>query len=190
MEVALATEDVEAYPVVYRRALMSRLDAEGRSRVWRGHYAEFLSTHPELTDTQRFIVEEAMRLASPAAFQLPLSPELQADIQQVYGESQLFFGSDVAKELFVNLGPEKVMANALPLRQQIADRIRGWRTALADQEGECNCNPDIDTCTVWPQSPWLECSELFSCEFDVEWPMCGPLWSWACTGWCRVVENY
>jgi hypothetical protein len=53
--------------------------------------------------------------------------------------------------------------------------------------GDCNCNIEIDTCDLMP-NPWLKCSELYSCNFDLDWPMCGPLWSWACTGWCKVTR--
>lgn len=182
-------EEMAALPVVYRRAIMAQLDPVARADTWRRPFETLLATDPELSATQRFILEDAISVLTPAAFTLPLGPDLQARIQQVYGETQLFFGADVARALFVDLGPENVQANALPFRQQLADKIRGWRAPMADQ-ADCNCNPDIDTCTVWPEPEWLECSELFSCDFDVQWPMCGPLWSWACTGWCRVVENY
>jgi len=187
-ELELAASEIDAYPVVYRRAIMARLDPAARSETWRAQFRNYLTAHPELNDTQVFILHEAIELASPETFQPPVSPERQARLQQVFGEAQLHLGGDVAKALFVNLGPTTDIANALPLRQRVADRIRAWRTVTAGQ-GDCNCNPDIDTCTVWPESSWLECSELFSCEFDTEWPMCGPLWAWACTGWCRIVEN-
>jgi hypothetical protein len=185
-EIASATREITAYPEIYRRALMSRLAPAGRSEVWRGQFREYLASHPDLNITQRAILEEAVELAGPDAFVPPLSPDLQARIQQVFLEAQLHLGVD-AKELFVTLGPaDAQQANALPLRQQLADRIRGWRSVNAERTG-CNCNSDIDTCTTWPEPEWLECSELFTCEMDLDWPMCGPLWSWACVGWCRVL---
>ena len=45
----------------------------------------------------------------------------------------------------------------------------------------------MDTCDLVPD-PWLQCSELYSCNFDLNWPMCGPFWSWACTGWCKIIR--
>ena len=50
---------------------------------------------------------------------------------------------------------------------------------------------DLDTFPVKSTlevCPWLECSELYTCNFDLDWPMCGPLWSWACTGWCKIIR--
>jgi hypothetical protein len=96
-------------------------------------------------------------------------------------------GPDAAKELFVTLGPADPGAdNALPIRQRLADSVRSWRVASA-RRTDCNCNVEIDTCDIG-QDPWLACSELYTCEFDLNWPMCGPLWSWACTGWCKITD--
>jgi len=181
-----ATVEIDAYPELYRRAIMGRFEPVDRAVVWRRHFNDYLDSHPDLNVTQRMILREAIELAGPEAFVPPLSPDLQAKLQQVFLEAQLHLGED-AKELFVTLGPaDPKEANALPLRQRLADGIRGWRSANAERTG-CNCNADLDTCTVWPESEWLECSELFTCEMDLDWPMCGPLWSWACVGWCRVL---
>ena len=91
-------------------------------------------------------------------------------------------GKDAASELLVTLGPADPGAlNALPLRQRLADSVRSWRVTSA-RRTDCNCNIDIDTCDIGMED-WLQCSELFTCDFDLSWPMCGPLWSWACTGW-------
>jgi hypothetical protein len=186
-ELAAAVSEIESYPVPYRRALMSQLDPAARSSVWRTRFQAYLEAQPDLNITQRAILNEAIELASPEAFQPPLRPDLQQRIQQVFGEAQLHLEGAAAAELFVTLGPEDVReANALPIRQQLADRIRGWRSASAGST-PCNCNEDIDTCTTWPEEEWLECSELFTCDMDLTWPMCGPLWSWACVGWCRVL---
>lgn len=182
-----AAAEIEAYPVTYRRAIMAQLDPVARSAVWRSRFQAYLVDHPELNRTQRAILEEALELAGPETFQPPLRPDVQARLRQVFGEAQLHLPGTAAQELFVNLGPEHPgQANALPLRQQLADRIRGWRAASATST-PCNCNMDIDTCTVWPEPEWLECSEQFTCDMDLTWPMCGPLWSWACVGWCRVL---
>ena len=97
-------------------------------------------------------------------------------------------GPQATNELFVTLGPANVGdRNRLPVTQQIADRMRSWRTASAAAVG-CNCNIDIDTCDFLDPDPWLVCSEQYTCKFDQTWPMCGPLWSWACTGWCKIVR--
>jgi hypothetical protein len=182
-----ATGQIDAYPALYRRALMGALTAEDRARVWRGQFQRFLDAHRELTSEQRAVVSGAMALITPEAFRPPLSPELQAKITASFDEATRVLPGQAAKELFVTLGPkEATNASALPLSQRLADRIRSWRVTSADG-GDCNCNVDIDTCDIWPEPDWLQCSEQYTCDMDLSWPMCGPLWSWACTGWCRVL---
>ena len=182
-----AALQIDAYPVLYRRAIMTRLDPQDRARVWRGEFQKFLATDRSLSPEQIAVVQRAMELMTPEAFDPPLAPDVKEAITDVFNDSVTLLGPQKAKELFVTLGPKQLtQANALPWTQRLADRVRAWRVAQAELP-DCNCNIDIDTCDIsW--DPWLQCSELFSCNFDLGWPMCGPLWSWACTGWCRVIR--
>jgi hypothetical protein len=133
------------------------------------------------------VVQDAMDLASPEVFDPPVRQEVKDQVAKLFTRANSVLGDKVASELFVSLGPGVAgRANVLPLAQRIADRIRSWRVASASVP-DCNCNPDIDTCDLEPD-PWLVCSELYTCNFDLEWPMCGPLWCWACTGWCKIVR--
>jgi hypothetical protein len=181
-----ASRQIDAYPATYRRAIMSALAPADRSEAWRSHFRRYAEAHPELTGAQRRVIEDAIALATPAALGAA-DTATRERISTLFNEAREALGKDVANALFVTLGTEQsVRADVLPLRQRIADRVRSWRVANADSP-DCNCNTDIDTCTTWPEPEWLECSEMYSCEFDLTWPMCGPLWSWACNGWCRVV---
>lgn len=181
-----ASQQIDAYPSVYRRAIMSALAPQDRSDAWRAHFRRYLEAHPELTTPQRAVIEDAIAIATPEALGRA-DAETRTRISALFNHAREVLGTDTANTLFVTLGSEQsVRADILPLRQRIADRVRSWRVANASSP-DCNCNTDVDTCTVWPESDWLECSEMYSCEFDVSWPMCGPLWSWACNGWCRVV---
>jgi hypothetical protein len=181
-----ASQQIDAYPTVYRRAIMSALTPADRSGAWRAHFRRFLAAHPELTAAQRAVVEDAIAIATPDALGRA-DAETRTRISALFNQARDVFGNDTANALFVTLGTEQsVRADILPLRQRLADRVRSWRVANASSP-DCNCNSDVDTCTVWPESDWLECSERYACEFDTTWPMCGPFWSWACNGWCRVV---
>ena len=181
-----ASQQIDAYPSVYRRAIMSALTPADRSEAWRAHFRRYLSAHPELTAPQRAVIADAIAIATPEALGRP-DAGTRARISALFNHARDVLGNDTANTLFVSLGtPQSVRADILPLRQRIADQVRSWRVANASGP-DCNCNTDVDTCTVWPESQWLECSERYACEFDLSWPMCGPLWSWACNGWCRVV---
>jgi hypothetical protein len=188
-ELREAAANIEAYPPVYRKAIMGALTPDDRSSAWRQFFQDYLDANPSLTPDQIAVVRDAMNVASPAAFGRGLSAETKQSITEVFARAERVLGPNAAKELFVTLGPKQsAKANALPLRQQLADSLRSWRVANATEESsDCNCNVEIDTCDLMP-NPWLACSELYTCQFDMDWPMCGPLWSWACTGWCKVIR--
>jgi hypothetical protein len=184
-ELQQASFQIDAYPAVYRRAILGSLGPEDRSAVWRVHFLKYRSSHPDLTPAQVAVIEEALEIATSDAFMPPISPEVKDQIQRTFARAVSVLGPKATQELFVSLGPtESLRYNALPVTQRLADRVRSWRVVSA-RIPDCNCNPDIDTCDIGPD-PWLSCSEQYSCEFDLDWPMCGPLWAWACTGWCKV----
>jgi hypothetical protein len=182
-----AAMEIDAYPVVYRRSIMGRLDPQDRADAWRAHAQRFLARETSLSPAQIDVVQRAIVLLEPESFTPPLSADVRARITAVFEESVTVLGPKMANELFVTLGPTQLTrANALPWTQRLADRVRFWRVSEA-RLPDCNCNVDIDTCDI-SFDPWLQCSEMYSCDFDLEWPMCGPLWSWACTGWCKIIR--
>jgi len=186
-ELVAAASEIDAYPALYRRAIMGALEPADRSDAWRQFLQRHIDAHPSLTAAQVAVLRDAIDVASPDAFTAPLPAPLKARISEVFAKATEVLGPQAANELFVTLGPKELKRpNALPITQQVADRVRSWRVVNAGG-ADCNCNIEIDTCDLMPD-PWLQCSEQFTCAFDLEWPMCGPLWSWACTGWCRVLR--
>jgi hypothetical protein len=182
-----ASRHIDRFPALYRRAIMSELAPADRSAAWRGQFERYLTTHPSLSAEQIAVVRDAMDVASPEAFAPPIPADRRTRMQTVFNKAVALLGAKDAGELFVTLGPKVVtQGNALPLGERLANHIRGWRVTSADYP-DCNCSIDIDTCDLVPD-PWLQCSELYTCKFDLDWPMCGPLWSWACTGWCRILR--
>jgi hypothetical protein len=182
-----ASLDIDSFPLHYRRAIMNRLEPMERSTAWRAHFQRFLETHQGLTPEQIAVVQDAMDVASPEVFNPPVRQDVKDKVSKVFNKATSLLGQKIASELFVTLGPKaSTRTNALPMVQRLADQIRSWRVAAADAP-DCNCNPEMDTCDLEPD-PWLMCSELYTCNMDVSWPMCGPLWCWACTGWCKVLR--
>ena len=190
-ELREAASNIDAYPGHYRKAIMSGLTPADRADAWRAFMGKHIEANPSLTPDQIAVLTEAMALVTPEVFVAPLRPELKDQIGRVFDKSQKVLGKVAATELFVTLGPKQLArSNALPLTQRIADNVRSWRVASAQAmptTPECQCNIEMDTCDLLPD-PWLQCSEQYVCEFDMTWPMCGPLWSWACTGWCKVIR--
>jgi hypothetical protein len=187
-ELAGAAADIDAYPAVYRRAIMQELSAEARADVWRARLQAYLDSHRDLTPSQAAVIRDARDLVSPAIFTLSADAATRKRVDAVFARAVTELGKRTASELFVTLGPTVLeRPNALPLTQRLADRVRDWRHASA-RLSNCNCSMDIDTCDIAPD-PWLVCSELYDCEIDTTWPMCGPFWSWACTGWCKLTRS-
>src|SRR5215831_16144190 len=54
---------VEAYPFVYRRAIMAALSPTVRSWIWRGHLLGYLRMHPELDASAVELIQQAAALA-------------------------------------------------------------------------------------------------------------------------------
>ena len=183
-----AASDITAYPAPYRKAIMSELSPERRAEIWRAHLQAFLTSHRDLTQAQAAVVREAMAVVTPAA----LSPDVTAPIRermaQVFNAAMTELGAQTAGELFVTLGPKAVTRNALPLTQRLADQVRSWRTASAQEAPPCVCNMTWDTCDLVPD-PWLVCTQIYDCIPDTTWPMCGPFFAWACDGWCRMTRT-
>jgi hypothetical protein len=193
-ELRAAASNIDAYPSPYRRAIMTALAPADRAQAWRGHFHAYIAAHPELTADQLAALRESIDVITPDAFAVPVASELRDRIGKAFAHTQQALGVPAATELFVTLGSKELKkASALPLTQRIADTLRSWRVVSASASDstasivDCNCNIDIDTCDLEPD-PWLICSEQYTCEFDLSWPMCGPLWSWACTGWCKVIR--
>jgi hypothetical protein len=185
-----AAVQIESYPVLYRRALMAALTPDDRSTVWRDHFRRYIAAHPELTTSQIALIEDAIALASADTFVPGVSADRKAAIGKLYDEARSLLGGAAANELFVTLGPKtSAMASALPILERLANQLRTWRVYARTESDACNCNTEIDTCDPEPH-PSLVCSELYAgeCEMDLEWPMCGPFWCWACNGWCKTVN--
>ena len=48
VELAAAAAEIDAYPAVYRRAIMQELSADARADVWRGRFEAYLELAPRL----------------------------------------------------------------------------------------------------------------------------------------------
>ena len=185
-----AAANIDAYPQVYRKAIMGALPPDDRSSAWRQFFQEYLDANPSLSADQIAVVREAMDVASPAAFGRGISAETKKRITDVFTRAREIARRERGEGAVRHARAQTVRegeraAAAAAARRQPALVARGRMRRV--NPSSCNCNVEIDTCDLMP-NPWLACSELYTCEFDMEWPMCGPLWSWACTGWCKIIR--
>jgi len=190
-DVQTAVARIEDYPYLYRRALMEVLSPTDRSNVWRAHFKLYIATHPELSSAQVALIQDMSAAASPDVFVPDTAQASKDKIASIFNDAKSLLGPVATVELFITMGPKSVSntASLLPLSERLGNFVRSWRVFAEEEAGpnDCNCSMSYDVCDLEP-NPWLVCSELYSCDPDTTWPMCGPLWCWACNGWCKVLR--
>jgi hypothetical protein len=179
-----AAVDIHAYPYVFRRAIMGALTPEERSLAWQRHFRDYLNGHPDLDVIQRSVINRAIALATPDVFSGPPAPALVQDqLSAIYGAAMTFFGKTTARELFIRMGPDPGGSGGLPLSMRLTNALRDYFVAYAREVGACEC-ADTTDCEL-PIASYT-CSDTVECTPDIDFPMCGPLWCYACTGTCQV----
>jgi hypothetical protein len=178
-----ASDQIEDYPAVYRRALMGVLGPDNRALVWRAHFRKYLRTHPDLTPAQVALIQDAIDVASPGARSRRRSPTRSRSASARSSSRRRRCSGPRTRRISSSTSDRRT-AQERAVGRPAGRRSRAHVARRLGRVPDCNCNIDIDTCDLVPD-PWLECSELYTCNFDLDWPMCGPLWSWACTGGAR-----
>jgi hypothetical protein len=178
-DLVLAASQVEAYPFVYRRAIMRALLPDIRSWIWRKHILSYLQMHPELDENAVELIQQAAALATPEAMSGDRSTSAQ--IGAVATQIQATLGRDVADDLLYRLGPNdlRVGSTALPIRERLANFARQQLLALAGSNGDCDCSSSFGCDGA------ARCDGSGGCTVDDTWPMCGWLWIEECDGACK-----
>jgi hypothetical protein len=173
-----ASQDIQFYPVRYRKGIMRALTPAQRSFVWRAHIVAYLLAHPELDEATQLTLGAAIVAASPDALSNPTT-ESRERIRAVAEQLVVLIGRDQTNFLLYRLGPSDGMSASIePLSHKVAGFVRGLATAFAE-EGGCDCS------TEWGCDIGARCDGTLSCTVDNDWPACGWLWSDPCNGLCR-----
>lgn len=189
-DVAGAYEALLSKSIRERAAEVEQMPPPRRAAIWTHHFLSYLATHPELTDEQRAVIQDAILLMTPQLFALdPSSPEwtetVDKPLQGIAQRARRVFSPALARELFVHLGPE-------PPSKSILERVNGGEQGSAQQGGSRSRRPvvtDAPSCECSIQSDW--------CSFEWGMPMkcvqggcyfttsgCGTLFRYACNGMC------
>jgi len=170
---------VQAYPFVYRRAIMAALSPQVRSWIWRGHLLRYVQLHPELDASAVALIQQAAKLATPEV--LSGVQGGSAEIRDVAAQMQVALGRDVVDSLLYRLGPKdtQVGSAALPVRERLANFARQQFLVLAGGNGDCSCS------TSWGCDDG-RCGDGAGCTVVDTWPMCGLLWLDECDGACKT----
>ena len=171
---------IQAYPFLYRRAIMKALSPAKRSQVWRSHIQGYIDSHPGLDGAAVSALRDAIDVASPEAF-ASRSDTISARVSAVGAQVTAALGKDEADYVLYRLGPrDGTFASLEPIGMKLANWVRKTYVAIARQE-DCDCN------LGWGcESFGTYCSDTTSCNVDDSWPACGLFWTSNCDGLCKA----
>ena len=112
-----AAANIEAYPPVYRKAIMGALTPDDRSSAWRQFFQNYLEANRSLTADQIAVVREAMDVASPAAFGPGISAETKQRITEVFTRAEKVLGGH-GEGVFVTPDPNSHESERAAFPQQ------------------------------------------------------------------------
>lgn len=194
--------DISALPMAKRKAAFRKTSPQGKSNLWRTHFALYLAKHPGLSQAQRVIILEGMSLATPELFEVRSdNPDWKAKVQERLKqfESRIrgFFSRDEGERVFATLGdpepPTTRSSSGTPILPKDSNRressISGRNVRTLNRfvgknpgfEGEgfyCSCSTESDWC-----STNMHCTSQSLCTITTSG--CGTLWAYWCNGVCK-----
>jgi hypothetical protein len=184
-----AGDDIRSYPYDFRLALMALYSPEERQQTWIGNFQNYENEHPAIGPQQRYVIEHAIQFIrdNPDLFSgEPAAQDIRDRLNAIYSVSVAVLGQRTARELFYRLGPDKMSgAQVMPLRLRLANRVRQFLVVHASGTSSCECSQGGDAdCNVGVEHTYY-CSDVSDCQINADYPMCGPLWSYACVGLCH-----
>lgn len=133
-------QDLETIPGEQRRQVLSLLPAPSRSAIWQSFFRDYADSHPELTPAQVRVIEDAIKLATPEYFAVPLdgrnrAAKVEIPTRELTDRAQAVFTSEQFDKLFFTMNG---LLDAAP-----AEPVAG-----AGGVGQCGCNIAYNNCTV------------------------------------------
>ena len=174
-----AADQIQAYPLVYRKAIMRALGADVRAKVWQRHIGAYVDSHPGLDPAAVALLETVLARVTPDLLGNASSADRE-EIGQLATELSAIIGREETEVVLYRLGPrDNAMVRSLePTSQRLANWVRGVMVAMARAE-------DCDCASSWGCDGYgTICKTTVSCNVDNSWPMCGWLWNDPCDGLC------
>jgi hypothetical protein len=173
-----AANQIQGYPLAYRREIMRALPPSQRTAVWRRHLAAYRQAHPGLAPAVVSLIESASALITPQIFVAASSSDRE-ELSRVADQLTAALGRGEAEFLLYRLGPpDGTFASLEPFSERLANWVRNRVVAFARSE-DCDCSTD------WGCGLGLRCKGG-GCAIDDDWPMCGWLWTETCDGTCAM----
>ena len=168
-----ASLQIDAYPQVYRRAIMRELDPRDRADAWRGVLRRYLNTERQLTRDQVRVVQEAMELLSDETFTPPVARTSQARIRAVFDDAVAVLGPATAKRALRDARPQ-----GRPRTQPAAAAAAIWPTTCAPG---ASSPPNCRTATATSTSTRATSAGIRGCSARSSTPATS-IWTGRCAG--------
>lgn len=110
------------HPMAYRKAILRVLTPKERGQVWADHARWYRRTHPNLTQAQNKVVDDAIAVASRG---LDPRPDLDTELRGLEQSGKAAFGQQEAGALLATLGPAEP----------------------DDAQASCNCSTESQWCS-------------------------------------------
>jgi hypothetical protein len=179
---------IQSYPYFYRRAIMTALEPEARSQVWRRYLASYTSAHPNMDVTARALIGRASAAMTPEVFDDNPPADRIAELANVFEVSLSVFGRRTATDLFMRLGSDDTSYEALPISERVTGAVREWITVHAGA-ADCDCAAQFPTSCDVSGAIGDTCADAMGCEPLVTWPACGVAWAVPCNGLCSTMSR-
>lgn len=106
-------EELARYPVAQRMVILTSLDPQTRSRIWREHFQRHLDQDANLTSDQRAVLEDALALFSPELFSTP-GDHAGNELPALLERAKKAFGRDRGIALLTVVNPGGTPVPAYP----------------------------------------------------------------------------
>ena len=181
-ELPKSYEELTRFPLNYRQAIYTALDAETRSGLWQAQL-ELALQREDLTDAQRDVLLEAVQIATPETFAAAKNRRERSrvlrQVEDFDKRARAAFG-EKAVDLFGRLGPADLEFLVVDHRQAQSTTegqgVRGVNSALTAPL--CSCSTDSDWCN--------NASHCVSGGCTLVRDECGTFWAYDCNGQCIV----
>lgn len=176
---ASASDSIQSYSLPYRRAIMGKLSAAQRAKVWRNHIDLYISGHPGLDRAALNVLKAAQDALTSTALGEKATVGERAALEEAGKQIDAALGEEEANYITRDLGPRTTsLAAGEPVLDRLASLVRNQFILMARLDS-CECAADRD-CGYYV----AYCTTSVGCEVDSDWPMCGYWWNSPCNGLC------
>jgi hypothetical protein len=177
-----AASSIQSYSLPYRRAIMSKLNASQRAKVWRDHIDQYIAGHPGLDRAQLNALQAGQSALTSTALGDKATAAERAALEDAGRQIEAALGVEEADYIARYLGTKDTsLANAEPLLDKLANFVRNQFILMARLD-QCDCAGDRD-CGYYVSY----CDTSYPCQSDSSWPMCGYWWNTPCNGMCSFI---